>query len=117
MPQVLIAHINPSLKVPVSDNEFQEDVSYLFGPYMIVQSRSFVMGADSVNFVIYYGDVTKKDDVITSFNPIKQQNLTLSGQVVDDWGTDDSEILYAVAGIVGTNVDQIIIANIDMLFV
>jgi hypothetical protein len=116
MSQVLIAHINPSLKVPVSENEFQEDVTYVFGPYMIVQSRSFVMGADEVTFTVYYGDVQKNGDVIIKFNPIKQQLVTLAGEVVDDWGTDDSEILYAVAAVVGTNVDQIILADIDLSF-
>lgn len=117
MSKVLIAHINPSLKVPVSENEFQEDVTYLFGPYMIVQSRSFVMGADEVSFIVYYGDVEKNGDVIVNFKPIKQQSVTLSGQVVDDWGTDDSEILYAVAAVVGTNVDQIILTDIDLPFI
>ena len=121
MSQVLIASINPSLKVPVSENEFSEEVAYLFGPYMIVASNIFVMGADKVEFQVYYGNLEKKDkddpNLITGFAPIKKQKVILAGTVVDEWGTNDSEILYAIAEVVGTSVTNIIPANIDLPFV
>jgi hypothetical protein len=109
--KILLGLISPTLKIPISENQFAEQVEYQEASYMLVSSQQFYMGSETVGFTVYYGNVTKKDDVIISFQSIYQQKVTLSGQVVDDWGTDDSDILYAIAAEVGTNIEQIVIVE------
>ena len=104
---VLFALINPTLKVPVSINEFSESVEYIQANYMYVKSQSFPLGSTSVQFQVVFGNVTEKEGAIVNFRAEKSQNVILSGAPIEDWGTDDSEILYAIASTLGTNIVQI----------
>lgn len=115
---ILFAQINPSLKVPVSTNEFQENVEFIQADWMFVTAQDFPMGSELVQFTVVFGKMIYKEAVIVKFDAVKSQNLTLSGPVIESWGTDDSEILYAVAASLGTNIVQIeeVVVENNILF-
>jgi len=116
--QLLIGYIDPTYKKPISVNEFSGQVEFEEAPCMIVKSQPFPMGATQAQFSVYWGtpifEEIDEEEVIVSYNILFVQVVTLSGSDVENWGTDDSEILYAVAAKLGTTITQIVTANINL---
>ena len=102
----LVGFIDPTYKKPISVNEFSGQVVYEEAASMIVVSNKFQMGSDEVNFNVYFGDIFI-DEGVTKWKNVGQQNISLSGADVQNWGTDDSEVLYAIAQKIGTTIERI----------
>lgn len=87
---------------------------------MLVRSQGFIMGSTESEFTVFWGkpkfETVEEDgeqiEKIVGFERIAEQNVVLSGSAIENWGTEDSEILYAVAAKLGTTVSQIVTANI-----
>ncbi len=120
--QILIGYIDPTYKKAITINEFSEDVEFIEAPCMLVRSQGFVMGSIESEFTVYWGEPkleTVEEDgeeieKIVAFKKIAEQNIMLYGPAMENWGTDDSEILYAVAAKLGTTITQIVTANINI---
>jgi len=110
---LLLGLINPTLKIPVQTNEFSEQVQWLEADYMLVEAQTFPMGSETVTFTVIFGRTKQEQGIIVEFNPVKTQQVILSGTSVENWGTDDSEILYAVAAELGITVEQIVVVNLS----
>ena len=86
---------------------------------MLVRSQGFNMGSTESEFIVYWGEPEfetveengEQIEKIVAFKRIAEQNVVLTGSAIENWGTEDSEILYAVAAKLGTTVSQIVTAN------
>jgi hypothetical protein len=110
---LLLGLINPTLKIPVQTNEFSEQIQWLEANYMLVEAQTFPMGSETVIFTVIFGQTKQEQGIIVEFNPVKTQQVILSGSSVENWGTDDSEILYAVAAELEITVEQIVMVNLS----
>jgi hypothetical protein len=118
--QILIAYIDPTYKKAISINEFSGVAEFIEAPCMLVRSEGFIMGSTESQFTVFWGEpefetvVENGEEIenIVAFKRIAEQNVVLTGSAIENWGTEDSEILYAVAAKLGTTVSQIVTANI-----
>lgn len=100
---MLFAKINPQAIIANLNGPF--DLQTTYAEYMTAIASPYRLGDNQVNFIIYYGNF-KLDD---NNNPIGfETKLTnsciLSGPAIANWGTDDSEVLNAIAIQQGTTV-------------
>lgn len=78
-------------------------------------ARPYVLGTNSVNFQVSYGEVVLNESgSVTNFNTVFNTNITLSGDAITDWGTNDATVLEAIATAQGTTVTEIVTADINM---
>ena len=79
------------------------------GSYMAGVARPYFLGANEVNFQVAYGDcIFNESGSVIGFKPVFNGNAVLSGSAIADWGTDDTQVLAALAAQQGTSVVEIV---------
>lgn len=103
---MLFGQINPQAIIANLEGPFELQTSY--AEYMTAIANPYKLGDNVVNFSIYYGNFTYDNDQPVGFE-VKLTNMcTLSGEAIDNWGTDDAEVLNAIALEQGTMITQFI---------
>ena len=75
---------------------------------MTAVANQYALGAHQVNFRVMYGECIFESGSVVDFQVIHADNVVLSGSAVENWGTDDSVVLEAIAAEQGTTVDAIV---------
>jgi hypothetical protein len=103
---MLFAQINPQAIIANLEGPFELQTSY--AEYMTAIASPYRLGDNQVTFSIYYGNFTYDNDQPVGFDVKLTNSCVLSGPAIDNWGTDDSEVLNAIALEQGTAVTQFI---------
>lgn len=109
----MLAQIDPVLTMVQQEGLFNTQVNYITGSYMVAVAERYLLGSDKVNFRIAYGNCEFLEDNRINFQPIHMESLTISGEVVENWGEDDSIMLYEIATQQGTTVQSIISGSVE----
>ena len=104
---MLFGQINPQAIIANLDGPFTLQTTY--AEYMTAIANPYKLGDNVVNFSIYYGNFKLDDQNQPIGFDVKLTNsCTLSGAAIDNWGTEDSEVLNAIALQQGTAITQYI---------
>lgn len=88
------------------------------GSYMTALARPYALGAYQVNFQVLYGNCTFNEEtgLVTNFQQVFSDNVTLSGSTITTWGENDSVILQALAAQQGTTVTEVVSGTTNTFF-
>lgn len=104
---MLFGKINPQAIIANLNGPF--DLQTTYAEYITATANPYRLGDNEVNFTIYYGNFKLDDqDQPIEFNVKLTNSCKLSGPAIEDWGTDDSEVLNAIAIQQGTTITEFI---------
>jgi len=110
---MILGKISPVASIVHQADPFTQTT--VTGSYIAAVARPYVLGTNSVNFQVSYGEVVLNESgSVTNFNTVFNTSVTLSGDTITDWGTNDATILTAIATAQGTTVTEVITADINM---
>jgi hypothetical protein len=85
------------------------------GSYIAAVARPYVLGTDTVNFQVTYGNaVFDESGSVVNFNAVFNGSTIISGSDITDWGTDDSIILEQIAAQQGTTVIEVVSGSVNV---
>lgn len=100
---MLFGKISPQAVIPQMITPFQQ--TELVANYITAVAEPYVLGASVVNFHVRYGNFNyNEENVPVSFETLHQVFVSLSGEAIADWGTDDATVLAAIATEQGTTI-------------
>jgi hypothetical protein len=102
---MLFGKISPQAVIPQMITPFQQ--TELVAEYITASAEPYILGTNIVNFHVRYGNFNyNEENVPVSFETLHQVYVTLSGEAIADWGTDDTTILITIATEQGTTITQ-----------
>jgi len=106
---MIFAQIDPVLSMVKQDTLFNPTPEFVTGSYMTAVANQYALGANQVNFRVAYGNCEfDENGDVTNFQAIHMDNIILSGEDIESWGTDDSIILDIIAEKQGTEVVNVV---------
>lgn len=104
---MLFGKINPQAIIANLNGPFELETTY--AEYMTAIASPYKLGDNEVNFNIYYGNFQLDDQNQPIGFDVKLTNTCeLSGPAIENWGTDDSEVLNAIAAEQGTVITEFV---------
>lgn len=102
---MLFAKISPVAQKIVQTTPFESTTQT--ADYMSALARPYSLGANKVNFEVIYSNITFDENQ----NPLKYDSLisnmiSLEGDQLQGWGSDDSFILQQLATILGVTIQS-----------
>lgn len=94
--EALLAKINPPLYRVEQTEQFGQNVNWVLADYMLVKANPYVLGSNSVDFSVSFVQYLTDEDT-TSIKTIHRDRVSLSGEEIEDWGTDDTTIFSSIA--------------------
>lgn len=73
--------------------------------YVIVSTRTFVIGEDKVSFDLRFGNVITENEK-QRFDSVLRENIELTSDELSTWGTDDSVLFDIIAAKLGTSITE-----------
>lgn len=113
---MIFGQIDPVISIAQQDGLFNPTPEFVTGSYITAVANQYVLGANQVNFRVYYGDCTFESGSVVGFKTIYADNITLSGSAIETWGTDDSVILDSIAQAQGTSVIAVVSGSVNGIF-
>lgn len=110
---MIFGKINPVISIAQQATLFNPTPEFITGSYITAIANQYVLGANQVNFRVIYGNCTFESGSVVGFKSIYADNVTLSGEAIETWGTDDSVILEAIAEMQGTTVTQVVSGSVN----
>jgi hypothetical protein len=102
---MLFGKISPQAVIPQMITPFQQ--TELVANYITASAEPYILGTNVVNFHVRYGNFNyNEENVPVSFETLHQVFISLSGEAIEDWGTDDTMILTALATEQGTTITE-----------
>jgi len=102
---MLFGKISPQAVIPQMITPFQQ--TELVANYITASAEPYILGTNVVNFHVRYGNFNyNEENVPVSFETLHQVFISLSGEAIEDWGTDDTTILTALATEQGTTITE-----------
>lgn len=93
---MLFGKLNPQAIIPQMVTPFEQ--TELVVNYITAIATPYILGANVVNFQVMYVNLNyDEENVPVSFTVCHQVSVTLSGEAIADWGTDDTTVLTAIA--------------------
>lgn len=116
---MLLAKISPAAKQIVQTTPFE--TSEVSAEYMSAIARPYTLGASKVNFEVVFGNLVESpkpgtEEVSQNFVRVTTSQVTLEGEELASWGTDDSVILSAIAAKLGTSVVSTVVVGTQFGF-
>lgn len=109
---MIFGKIDPVATIYVQTDPFT--TTTVTGSYIAAVARPYVLGTNSVNFQVSYGEATFESGSIVGFTTVFNGNTTLSGVPIESWGTDDKIVLQEIAEAQGTEVIQFYSSSINL---
>jgi hypothetical protein len=110
----IFGKINPVISIVEQTTLFNPSPTYITGSYITAVANPYVLGTNSVNFRVSYGNCEFDDNgEVTSFKTVHSDNVVLSGSDITSWGEDDSVILIDIATQQGTTVTQVVSGSLN----
>lgn len=110
---MIFGKINPVISIATQNELFNPTSSFTTGSYITAVANQYALGANQVNFRVYYGNCTFESGSVIAFQTVYADNVVLGGTAIETWGTDDSVILEAIAEQQGTEVTQVVSGSIQ----
>lgn len=110
---MIFGKTEPVLTMITQNSLFNPTPEYITASYITAMADPYPLGAHKVNFRVYYGNCEFTDGQVTNFKVIHQDNVTLEGQDIETWGTEDSIILYIIATKQGTSVVEVVSGEVN----
>lgn len=102
---MLFGKISPQAVISKTITPFEQ--TDIVGNYIAAVARPYILGANVVNFEVFFGNPTYDDNnELVYFNVIYQTTVNLSGTAIENWGTDDTTVLSAIATQQGTTITE-----------
>ena len=102
---MLFGKISPQAVIPQMISPFEQ--GELVVEYITAIATPYILGANAVDFqVMYANPVYNEENVVISYNVYHQVQVRLSGTAIEDWGTDDTTVLSAIAAEQGTTITE-----------
>lgn len=110
---MIFGKISPVAQIIKQKSPFEQET--IVAEYIAAIARPYTLGTTKVNFQVTYGNL-KKDEAgnIVAFDTVYNDNVFLEGAVIADWGTDDATMLEHIAEVQGTEVTEIVTANLNV---
>lgn len=109
---MIFGKIDPVATIYVQSDPFT--TTTVTGSYIAAVARPYVLGTNSVNFQVSYGEAVFQSGSIVGFNTVFNSSTTLSGAPIESWGTDDKIVLQEIAEAQGTEVVQFYSSSINI---
>lgn len=103
---MIFGKINPPVKIAQQIDKFS--FTEITGSYICATTNKYTLGAGKAKFEVLFGELN--DD---SFQVITRTTNQVSGETIDQWGTDDAVVLEKLAELNGTAVTEIVTSSID----
>lgn len=102
---MLFGKISPQAVIPKMLSPFEQ--TEIVAEYITAIATPYKLGAHVVDFRVMYGNpVYNEENVVIRYDIIYETYIQLSGQQIEDWGTDDSIVLTEIATEEGTTITQ-----------
>lgn len=112
---MIFGKINPVASIVTNPTPFTQTT--VTGSYMMAVADPYILGTDVVNFRVSYGNCTfNESGTVTKFTSIYNNRVSLSGSVVQNWGTDDVVMLNSIAANEGVTITEIAYGDGGQLF-
>ena len=112
---MIFGKINPVVSIVTNPTPFAQTT--VTGSYMVIAATPYILGSTNVNFQINYGNCTFDEaGEVTDFRFIYSNRIEVSGETIQNWGTDDIAMLNAIATLQGTTVTEIVSGSVRMPF-
>ena len=111
---MLLAKISPAAKQIVQTSPFES--SEISAEYMSALARPYALGSSKVNFEVVFGNLVESpkpgsEETSQQFVRVTSSQLTLEGEELASWGTDDSVVLEVIAAKLGTSVVSTLVVD------
>jgi hypothetical protein len=102
---MLFGKISPKAIIPQMITPFEQ--TEIVAEYITAIATPYILGSNLVEFKVMYGNpVYNEENVVTHYAIIYEKYVNLSGQAIEDWGTDDTSILTVIATEQGTTITE-----------
>lgn len=102
---MLFGKISPQAVIPQMVTPFQQ--TEIVAEYITAIATPYILGANIVDFKVMYGNpVYNSENIVIHYDIIYETYVKLSGQAIEDWGTDDTTVLASIAAVEGTTITQ-----------
>ena len=102
---MLFGKISPQAIIPQMITPFQQ--TEIVAEYITAIATPYKLGAQVVDFRVMYGNPVYNDEnVMIRYDVVYETYIQLSGQAIEDWGTDDTTVLTEIATEEGTTITQ-----------
>ena len=111
---MIFGKINPVATIVTKSTPFAQTT--VTGSYITAIANPYVLGSDTVKFQVYYGDCTfdTGSGEVAKFKTIYKAPFEVSESAIENWGTNDAEVLTAIATLQGTTVEEIVSGSIKI---
>lgn len=103
---MIFGKINPPVKIAQQIDKFS--FTEITGSYICATTNKYTLGADVARFEIMFGELQND-----SFSVVSRASNIVSGETINQWGTDDAVILEKLAELNGTTVTEIVTSSIN----
>jgi len=110
---MILGKINPVASVIIQQDPFNSVT--VTGSYMYAVARPYVLGTNSVNFQVTYGEASfDESGSIIGFATVFNGSTTITGSDITDWGTNDAYMLDIIAQQQGTTVIEVVSSSLNL---
>ena len=111
---MIFGKIDPVATIVKDSKPFSQTT--VTGSYLTAVANPYILGSEEVNFTLYYGNCTfdTGSGEVKSFNTIYRGILKVSGSAIENWGTNDDEVLNAIALSQGTTVTEVVSGSVRL---
>jgi hypothetical protein len=111
---MIYAKINPVLSMARQSGHFNPDITYVTASLMMASATPYNLGAEKVQFRVSFGEIlSNQGGDRQRFEAVHMENIELTSDELQDWGTDDSIVLEIIADKKGTTIVEIQSGSID----
>lgn len=104
---MIFGKIDPPVKIAQQIDNFS--FTEITGSYICASTNKYVLGADSARFQVMFGELQND-----SFQIVTRTSNEVLGEIIDQWGTDDSVMLQKLAELNGTAITEIVTSSLNL---
>lgn len=113
---MIYAKITPPVLTPVQPNPF-DPPTYAEGHYLMATIPNYELGSSQTSARSVYGiPIFNDENVLINWRAFYVENVELGQTVMQNWGTNDSIVLYAIAEKRGVQIVEILQTDISPVF-
>lgn len=113
---MIYAKITPPVLTPVQPDPFNPPV-YVEGHYLMATIPNYELGSSQTSARSVYGiPIFNDENILVNWRAFYVENVELGETVMQNWGTNDDIVLYAIAAKRGVEIVEILQTEISPVF-
>jgi hypothetical protein len=112
---MIYSKINPPVLSPVQSNPF-DPVTYISGYYMMAIIPNYELGSTTTSAMTLFGTPIFENELLVRWQTYYLTYVELGEEVMQNWGTNDSIVLYAIAEKTGVQIVEILDTPVSPIF-